>query len=91
VLCATEVEIAETPKLMGRSDRHLSMKIKQHHTTMRAIAFGHGDWLEDLLAVEGTIDIAYRPVINEYRGRRNVEMHLVDWRLSQQPALIDSV
>ena len=90
VLCATGVEIAETPKRIGAGERHLAMKVKQHQVTLRAIAFGHGDWQDDLIAAGGPIDIAYRPVINEFRGRRNVEMHLVDWRLSQQPALVDS-
>jgi single-stranded-DNA-specific exonuclease len=57
---------------------------------MRAVGFGKGEWYEELIALAGPIDIAYRPVINEFRGRRNVEMHLVDWRLSEQPALAAS-
>ena len=57
---------------------------------MRAVGFGKGDWYEDLIALTGPVDIAYRPVINEYRGRRNVQVHLVDWRLSEQPALTAS-
>lgn len=90
VLCATAVQIADTPKRIGGGERHLSLKVKQHKITMRAMGFGHGEWMDDLIAVEGPIDIAYRPVINEFRGRRNVEIHLVDWRLSQQPALAGS-
>jgi hypothetical protein len=27
------------------------------------------------------IDLAFRPVINEHRGFKTVEVHLVDWRL----------
>ncbi|MBP88152.1 MAG: single-stranded-DNA-specific exonuclease RecJ [Planctomycetaceae bacterium] len=90
ILCATGVEIADTPKRIGGGERHLAMKVKQHHVALRAIGFGHGEWLDDLIAVDRPIDIVYRPVINEFRGRRNVEVHLVDWRLSQQPALVDS-
>ena len=29
------------------------------------------------------IDIAFRPVINTYQGRHNVELHLVDWRMTE--------
>ena len=27
------------------------------------------------------ISVAFRPVINDYRGRRSVELHLADWRV----------
>lgn len=90
VLCATGVELVEPPRHLGSSDRHISAKLKQHNVTLRAVGFGKGEWYEDLTNLSGPIDIAYRPVINEYRGFRNVEMHLVDWRLSQQPALAPS-
>jgi len=32
------------------------------------------------------IDVAYRPVINEFRGYRKVEIQIVDWRPSGQRA-----
>jgi len=79
VLCAAGVEIAGTPCRMGGGDVHLSVKLKQHSVTLRAVAFGKGDWAEEMDQVEGNIDIAYRAVINEFRGRRSVELHLVDW------------
>jgi single-stranded-DNA-specific exonuclease len=87
VLCATAVEKAEPPKPMGSGDRHLSVKLTQHGVKLRAIGFGWGDQLEQLARVDRPIDIAYRPVINEFRGRRSVEMHLVDWRMTERPAL----
>jgi len=90
VLCASGVEKAEPPKPMGSGDRHLSVKLNQHGIKLRAIGFGWGDRLEDLARVDRPIDVAYRPVINEFRGRRSVEMHLVDWRASERPALTTS-
>ena len=90
VLCATGVELADVPRHLGNSDRHLAVKLKQHNATLRAVGFGKGEWYEPLTELSGPIDIAYRPVINEFRGYRNVEMHLVDWRMSQQPALATS-
>jgi single-stranded-DNA-specific exonuclease len=79
-LSATLVTKASPPRYLGSGERHLSVELTQHGVKIRAVAFGKGDWLQDLTATEGTIDIAYRPVINEFRGRRTVEMHLVDWR-----------
>ena len=61
---------------------------QQHGVKLRAVAFGQGDWVEELDQLKGPIDIAYRPVINEFRGRRTVEMHLVDWRPAELPATV---
>ena len=32
-------------------------------------------------AHDGPIDVAFRPVINTFRGRRSVELHMVDWQV----------
>ena len=82
VLSASGVELGEPPRRMGGGDRHLSAKISQHGVTLRSVAFGQGDWAEELVQLPGPFDIAYKPVINDFRGRRNVELHLVDWRFS---------
>jgi len=73
---------------MGGGERHLSVSLRQYQTTLRAVAFGRGDWVDELNQLTGTIDIAYRPVINEFRGRRTVELHLVDWRPSRTTATV---
>ena len=72
----------------GEVGRHLSVTFKQHGVQLRAVAFGQGDWAEELDQLDGAIDIAYRPVINDFRGRRTVEMHLLDWRPAQLPASV---
>ncbi|QDU97864.1 single-stranded-DNA-specific exonuclease RecJ [Lignipirellula cremea] len=82
LFCTRGVELAETPRRMGGGDRHLQAKFRQHGQTMRAVAFGKGDWADELAECNGPIDIAFHPVINDFRGRR-VEMHLVDWRPSE--------
>ena len=86
VLCASGVSLAGPPRRMGGGDRHLSLKIKQHRVTLRAVAFGQGDWADELSQVDGELDIVFRPVINTFAGRRSVEMHLVDWRPAQVAA-----
>jgi single-stranded-DNA-specific exonuclease len=80
LLCASGVNLAGSPQLMGSGGRHLSVRLSQHDTTMRAVAFGRDDWAEPLGAVRGPLDVAFRPVVNSFRGRRSVELHLVDWR-----------
>ena len=58
------------------------MKLSQHGVVLRAVAFGGGEWAEPLAALEHPIDVAFRPVVNTYQGRHNVELHLVDWRMT---------
>ena len=79
VLCASCVEI-DQPKRMGGGERHLTVRLSQHATKLRAVAFGQGDWADEMTQLQTPIDVAYRPVINEFAGRRTVELHLVDWR-----------
>ncbi len=83
LLCTNDVTLAEPPRLIGSGGNHLSLKLTQHTVTLRAVAFGGGDWADDLAAASGPIDIAFRPVINTFRGRRSVELHLVDWHNGQ--------
>jgi single-stranded-DNA-specific exonuclease len=88
LLCTSDVHLADTPRRMGGGDRHLSVRLEQHNTKLRAVAFGQGDWVEELAQTEGPLEIAYRPVINDYRGRQSVEIHLVDWRPAATPAVV---
>jgi single-stranded-DNA-specific exonuclease len=80
VVCASGVTLTEPPRSIGNGGHHLSMKLVQHGVRLRAVAFGGGEWSEDLAAVDQPIDIAFRPVINSFRGRQSVELHVVDWR-----------
>jgi single-stranded-DNA-specific exonuclease len=80
VLFCGGVELDEPARRMGTGDRHLSVKVRQGSKVVRGVAFSAGDWCDELNAVDGPIEIAYRPVINDFRGYRRVEIHLVDWR-----------
>jgi len=80
VLCTTDVRLAEPPRRIGGQGRHLALRLEQHGVTLRAVAFGGGDWDEQLVAANGPLAVAFKPVINHFRGRQTVEMHLADWR-----------
>jgi single-stranded-DNA-specific exonuclease len=79
MLCATHVTLAEAPKRIGNG-RHLSLKLLQHGVRMRGVAFGQGDWADELTDLSAPLAIAFRPTINDYNGRRSVELHVCDWR-----------
>lgn len=82
VLLAGRVNLTEPPRRMGAGERHLSVRFEQYGVTIRGVGFGQGDSAEELAQVGGPIDVVYRPVINDFRGRQSVEVHLVDWRPS---------
>jgi len=77
---ASRVELAEPPKTMGEGDRHLAIKVRQQGTTMRGVAFGRGDWAEQLQSTVGPISVTFAPVINTFNGFNKVELHLIDWK-----------
>jgi single-stranded-DNA-specific exonuclease len=83
VLCATGVRLAEPPKRIGSGERHISLQLRQQQTKLRGVGFGCAEWADELAAINEPLDIAYRPTINEFRGRQSVEVQLVDWRVSQ--------
>ena len=84
VLAATNVELAAPPQKMGEGERHLSLKIKQYNRTLRAIAFGRGEWADEMAAVDGPLNITFAPTLNNFRGYETVELQLIDW----QPAAV---
>ncbi|HEX4128615.1 MAG TPA: single-stranded-DNA-specific exonuclease RecJ [Pirellulales bacterium] len=83
VFAASAVALAEAPRRIGGGGRHLSLQLSQGPVRLRGVAFGGGDWLDELSASGGTVDIVFRPVINAFRGRRSVELQLTDWRVSE--------
>ncbi|MEM9643614.1 MAG: single-stranded-DNA-specific exonuclease RecJ [Planctomycetota bacterium] len=86
ILMCRDVHLDEPAKKMGGGDRHLTVKLRQGAKTIRGVAFGAGDWCDAMNECEGPIEVAYRPVINEFRGYRNVEVQLVDWRPAESLA-----
>ena len=80
VLCASSVTLAEAPRTIGGGGRHLSLQVMQHGAKVRGVAFGGAEWLPHLPAPGQPFHIAFKPKINEFRGRRTAEMEVIDWR-----------
>ena len=80
LLYCGSVSLDEPARKMGGGDRHLTLNLCQGSKTIRGVAFGAGEWCDEINETEGPIEIVYRPVINEFRGFRKVEIQLVDWR-----------
>ncbi|HUG19313.1 MAG TPA: single-stranded-DNA-specific exonuclease RecJ [Planctomycetaceae bacterium] len=86
VFAASHVELAIPAATMGEGGRHLNLQLKQFGTTLRAIAFGRGEWAEEMNREAGPFTISFAPMINSFRGRESVELKLIDWKV-EQPAI----
>lgn len=77
---SVRVNLAEPPKTMGEGAQHLALRLQQHSTKIRAVAFGRGEWASEIAAVDGPLAISYAPQINSFRGYERVELQLHDWK-----------
>lgn len=84
VFVSTGVELVESPRTMGEGGRHLSLNLKQFGQTMRAVAFGRGEWADEMAKQDGPFALCFKPIINEFRGRTSVQMHLIDWKTEKE-------
>jgi len=77
-------------QVMSRSlvggGRHLKLKLSKRGVTLDAIFFSAGDCLPQ---VGSRVDVAFYPQINEYRGTRTVQMHVVDLRQAPSRAQLE--
>ncbi|MFK7818226.1 MAG: single-stranded-DNA-specific exonuclease RecJ [Planctomycetaceae bacterium] len=79
-LAANNVELVEPPRTMGEGDRHLSIRVRHYNRVMRCIAFGKGEWADEIAAVNGPISICFTPKLSTFQGFERVELRLVDWK-----------
>ncbi len=63
---------------VGAEGRHLKLRLaREGDRPMDAIGFGLGDWARQM---PDKIDSVYQPEINEWNGRRSLQMRLLDIR-----------
>ncbi|HEY0007485.1 MAG TPA: DHHA1 domain-containing protein, partial [Tepidisphaeraceae bacterium] len=81
VLRCENLSLTAPPRRVGKTGDHLQLFLKQNGTTMKAIAFGAGNW-GDKLTAGSVIHIAVQPQMNEYNGCRSVELQVKDLQLA---------
>ena len=82
VFATSRVELAEPPRKMGEGERHLSLRVRNFNTTLRACLFG-AEWADPIAGLRGLFD-QFAPCINRFRGNESVELQLIDWRPDAQ-------
>jgi single-stranded-DNA-specific exonuclease len=70
------VSLRARPQRMGKDGQHAKFGIQDGPATAEVVWWGCGN----APMPQGTIDLAFAPQINEYEGRRTVQLKLLDWR-----------
>jgi single-stranded-DNA-specific exonuclease len=91
LLRCRHVTLTADPRRIGKTGDHLSMLVQVNGSTstagrparpMKAIAFGGGDWADQLHA-GCVVHLCVQPTINEFNGYRNVELEVKDLQVAE--------
>jgi single-stranded-DNA-specific exonuclease len=75
-----DLEIVGEPRRIGGGERHLTFRVKQGRTSLRCVAWGMADRLDELMSGERRCCLAVTPRINEWNGHRSVELEVADFQ-----------
>ncbi len=74
---ATGCKCVGPARRMGNGGTHLSVQLTQSGTSLRGVCWNAGELAEEISRAE-TLDIAFRPKLNTWKGRTSVELELQD-------------
>ena len=84
---ASGLTLDGTPRRMGQDERHLMFKATQGGVSVRAVGWGMGDRLDELMSAGGACCLAFVPRLNHFRGQTTVEMEVTDLQPGGEPRL----
>ncbi len=67
---------ARPPQRMGRAAQHAKFRLTDGGPILEAVWWN----CRDTPLPEGRFDLAFTPTVNEYNGRRSVQLKVLDWR-----------
>ncbi len=73
---ARNLSNAKQIQRMGADKQHVKMWVTDSRVTHEAVWWNAGD----RPAPDGKFDFAFAPAVNEYNGRRTVQLKVLDWR-----------
>jgi single-stranded-DNA-specific exonuclease len=81
------LQVSGEPRKMGQGERHFQFRVRQANAQLRAVAFGMAERIEELMSAQGQCCLAFVPKINEWQGRRNVELEVIDFQAGGEARL----
>jgi len=76
------LELSGEPRCVGKSRDHLQVTFQQNGAVTKGIAFGQAD-VADLLKEHRRCRVAFEPIINDFNGRRSVEMQVIEFKFPE--------
>ncbi len=77
---AGDLQVVGVPRRIGGGERHLSFRVRQQETSLRAVAWSMADRLDELMSAEGRCCLVFTPRINEWQGYRSIELEVIDFQ-----------
>ncbi len=75
--CTAWLDLADEPRCVGSRQEHLQASFSENGARIRGIGFGLGSRIEDLKQ-HRRCRVAFEPMVNEFNGRRSVELQIID-------------
>ncbi|HLU50342.1 MAG TPA: single-stranded-DNA-specific exonuclease RecJ [Planctomycetota bacterium] len=83
LLVAEGVKLVGEPRLLGQDGRHIAFHVRQGERVLRAVAFGKGEWFDDLRGGRGLrLSLLFRVRKNVWQGRTTIELDVQDMKLA---------
>jgi single-stranded-DNA-specific exonuclease len=77
------LSLVSQPRGVGSAGTHLQVTLTDGRTNCKGIAFGMAKLIPTLLD-HRRCRVAFRPIINEWNGRRSVEMQILDFQFPDE-------
>lgn len=82
------VQVVGDPRRVGQNERHLSFRVQQQEHILKAIAFGMGERIDQLMAAGGSCFLAFQPKMNTWMNRRTIDLEVVDFQAGIEAAIV---
>jgi len=80
ILVANHVRVVGEPRIVGERKNHVQLRLGQGDLTVKAIAWNMADRSKGLVA-DAVCSVAFQPSINEWNGRREVQLEIRDFQV----------
>jgi single-stranded-DNA-specific exonuclease len=74
------LQVTGEPRKVGVGERHLSFRVRQGSTVLKAIGWNMADRMAELMSGGGACSLAFTPKINEWQGRRSIDLEVTDFQ-----------
>jgi single-stranded-DNA-specific exonuclease len=78
IFLAGGLSVVGEPRKVGNGERHLSFRVSQAGTVVKAIAWSMADRVEELMSAGGACSLAFTPLRNDWNGRSSIDLEVTD-------------